>query len=258
MKKILTPGLVLLSSPVIAATTGNLTVGYDYTNYSHNHGTKNILFADLTHKLDNGAVVLGVSQGRRDYGNSDKFDGTRGRGTIWYDWTPLLSSRSSISVGNNSPVFVRREFLNDFNLKFVKNTVLTLGARHAQYYNNTEVNSLSAGGAFYIGPLITTYRYTCYDTVGTGNSESHLLSLRLRDVQGGGYTQLFASTGTGAYTYDWTPETRNGKLHNLSVKRVQPLTEYVSLVVVLGKQWFDTPVKNYSGVNGLVGVEWGM
>lgn len=259
MKKILTlPGLVLLAIPVAGMATESLSVSYDYTNYSADHGVKNIIFADLKHKLDHGAIVLGISQGNRDYGNGEDFDGTRGRASLWYDWTPVLSTRSGISLGTNSPVFVRRELLNDFNLKLVKNTVLTLGGRHAQYYNNTEVNAWSAGGAFYTGPLITTYRYTRYDTVGAGNSESHLLSIRLRDMQGNGYTQIFASTGTGAYTYDWTPETRNGKLHSLSLKRLQPFTEEISLVMVFGKQWFDTPVKSYSGINGMLGIEWGI
>lgn len=129
-------------------------------------------------------------------------------------------------------------------------------AAHSPLSASTEVNAWSGGGTLYAGPFISSYRYTRYHTVGAGESESHLLSVRLKDGKRKGYTQVFACTGTGAYTYDWTPETRHGKLHSLSVKRSQPLTERLRLDMVLGKQWFETPVSDYSGINIHSGVVW--
>ncbi|RDA61927.1 YaiO family outer membrane beta-barrel protein [Hafnia paralvei] len=199
---------------------------------------------------------MNVSRGARDFGHGGSFHGARGRATVWYDWSPLLSTRTGLSLGDNGPVFVRREVLNDFNLKLLKGTVLTAGGRHASYWHNTEVNAFSAGGALYTGPVILAYRYTTYDTVGVGGSYSHLASIRLRDSQGLGYTQLFVSTGTGAYTYDWSPTVRNGKLYSFSLKRVQPLTPNVDLNLVAGKQWFETPATSYSGINGQLALTW--
>lgn len=242
--------------PAYGMTLDGLTVGYDHTGYSTGYGTKNIAYAELKSVFDSSAAVMNVSRGSRDYNHGESFQGTRGRMTVWYDWNPLLSTRTGLSLGDNSPVFVRREVLNDFNLKLLKGTVLTVGGRHAIYYNNTEVNAFSAGGAWYTGPVILTYRYTTYDSIGAGGSYSHLASIRLKDSQGLGYTQFFASTGTGAYTYDWSPTVRSGKLHSLILKRVQPLTENVDLNLVAGKQWFETPVTSYSGLNVQLAVTW--
>lgn len=252
--------LLLLALPVALPVQGmtldGLTVGYDHTDYSAGYGKKHIVSAELKSVFDRGAAVMSMARGYRDYDHGESFQGTRGRATVWYDWSPLLSTRTGLSLGDNSPVFVRREVLNDFNLKLLKGTMLTVGGRHASYFHNTEVNAFSAGGSWYPGPVILAYRYTTYDTVGAGGSYSHLASVRLRDSQGPGYTQLFASTGTGAYTYDWSPTVRSGKLHSLSLKRVQPLTENVSLNLIAGKQWFETPVASYSGLNGQLAVTW--
>ncbi|EED3619799.1 YaiO family outer membrane beta-barrel protein [Salmonella enterica subsp. enterica serovar Newport] len=252
--------LLLLAFPVtlpaLGMTLDGVMLGYDHTGYSTGYGTKNITYAELKSEFDSGAAVMNVSRGSRDYGHGASFQGTRGRMTVWYDWSPMLSTRTGLSLGDNSPVFVRREVLNDFNLKLLKGMVLTAGGRHASYWHNTEVNAFSAGGTWYTGPVILAYRYTTYDTVGVGGSYSHLVSIRLRDSQGPGYTQLFMSTGTGAYTYDWSPTVRGGELYSLSLKRVQPLTPNVDLNLVAGKQWFETPVSSYSGLNGQLALTW--
>ncbi|EBY9583087.1 YaiO family outer membrane beta-barrel protein, partial [Salmonella enterica subsp. enterica serovar Newport] len=156
--------LLLLAIPVMQPAHGmtldGLTLGYDHTGYSDGYGTKNVVFAELKSVFDRGAAVANVARGYRGYDHGESFQGTRGRVTVWYDWSPLLSTRSGLSLGDNSPVFVRREVLNDFNLKLVKGTLLTVGGRHASYFHNTEVNSFSAGGTWYIGPVILAYRYT--------------------------------------------------------------------------------------------------
>ncbi|XNM58453.1 hypothetical protein ACLK1S_02240 [Escherichia coli] len=45
-----------------------------------------------------------------------------------------------------------------------------------------------------------------------GGSHNNMISVRLNDPRGTGYTQLWLSRGTGAYTYDWTRETRYGSM----------------------------------------------
>ncbi len=48
--------------------------------------------------------------------------------------------------------------------------------------------------------MITSYRYTHYDSSDAGGSYSNMISVRLNDPRGAGYTQLWLSRGTGAYT----------------------------------------------------------
>ncbi|HAN8029774.1 TPA: YaiO family outer membrane beta-barrel protein, partial [Escherichia coli] len=97
-------------------------------------------------------------------------------------------------------------------------------------------------------PVITSYRYTHYDSSDAGSSYSNMISVRLKDPRGAGYTQLWLSRGTGAYTYDWTPETRYGSMKSISLQRIQPLTEQLNLGLTAGKVWFNTPTDDYNGL----------
>lgn len=96
--------------------------------------------------------------------------------------------------------------------------------------------------------MITSYRYTHYDSSDAGGSYSNMISVRLNDPRGTGYTQLWLSRGTGAYTYDWTPETRYGSMKSVSLQRIQPLTEQLNLGLTAGKVWYDTPTDDYNGL----------
>ncbi|EDN7163202.1 YaiO family outer membrane beta-barrel protein [Salmonella enterica] len=256
MKKTLLLAILSAVTPVHSMSLDELALGYDYTDYSGGYGKRNVSQMGIKSLFNQGAMVASLAQGYRDYGHGDSFHGSHGKTTVWYDWNSVLSTRTGLSMGDNSPVFVRREIFSDFNLKPVKGAVLTLGGRHAQYYAGAEVNGWSVGGSLYHGPLILNYRYTGYNTSGVGSSYSHLVSARLKDRSGRGYTQLYVGTGTGAYTYDWSPVVKNGKLHSISLKRSQPLTDKISLDLVLAKQWFDTPVGSYNGINGQLGVVW--
>ena len=96
--------------------------------------------------------------------------------------------------------------------------------------------------------MITSYRYTHYDSSDAGGSYSNMISVRLNDPRGTGYTQPWLSRGTGAYTYDWTPETRYGSMKSISLQRIQPLTEQLNLGLTAGKVWYDTPTDDYNGL----------
>ncbi len=72
-------------------------------------------------------------------------------------------------------------------------------------------------------------------------------------------TCLFApslSRGTGAYTYDWTPETRYGSMKSVSLQRIQPLTEQLNLGLTAGKVWYDTPTDDYNGLQLAAHLTW--
>ncbi|EHS4531224.1 YaiO family outer membrane beta-barrel protein, partial [Escherichia coli] len=98
--------------------------------------------------------------------------------------------------------------------------------------------------------------YTHYDSSDAGGSYSNMISVRLKDLRGTGYTQLWLSRGTGAYSYDWMPETRYGNIKSISLQRIQPLTEQLNLGLTAGKVWYDTPTDDYSGLQLAAHLTW--
>ncbi|EAA6342290.1 TPA: YaiO family outer membrane beta-barrel protein [Salmonella enterica subsp. enterica] len=232
----------------------SLRSGYDYTDYSGGHGTRNIIFSELKNKIDHGASVINVSRGSRNYGDGKSWNAIRGGATVWYNWNTWISTRTGVSLAENSPVFARKDLQQDISFNLIPKTLLNFGYRFANYFGDTDVNAWSGGLSLYTGPLITSWKYTYYNTQDTGGSYSNIVSLRINDQKGAGNTQLWLSRGTGAYTYDWSPDTRKGALKSISIKRVQPLNERLILGLTLGKQWYNTPVDNYHNLQAIADI----
>ncbi|WP_033544811.1 YaiO family outer membrane beta-barrel protein, partial [Escherichia coli] len=221
--------------PAYAGLT-SITAGYDFTDYSGDHGNRNLAYAELVAKVENATLLFNLSQGRRDY-ETEHFNATRGQGAVWYKWNNWLTTRTGIAFADNTPVFARQDFRQDINLALLPKTLFTTGYRYTKYYDDVEVDAWQGGISLYTGPVITSYRYTHYDSSDAGGSYSNMISVRLNDPRGTGYTQLWLSRGTGAYTYDWTPETRYGSMKSISLQRIQPLTEQLNLGLTAGKVW---------------------
>ncbi|HAX5097621.1 TPA: YaiO family outer membrane beta-barrel protein [Escherichia coli] len=232
----------------------NVQIWHEYTDYSGGYGKRNVTNMELNNKVYNGALIAGFATGERRFDNGKSFHGNKGKVTLYYNWLPSFYTRTGVSFADDSPVFARREVFNDLNFKIIKGGVFTVGGRHATYFEDNEVNSWNIGSSIYAGSLMLRYQYTRYYNAGPGQSYSHVASLRIKDEKGNGSTQLWFGGGTGAYTYDWMPESRAGKLYSLSLKRVQPLRKDLNINVSVGKQWFDTPVSSYSGVMGMFGL----
>lgn len=259
MNKILFVSLMIgtASIPSVAvATDMSMRAGYDFIDYSGEHGTRKSIFSELKTNIDNGVAVFNLSEGRRNYGNGDSWNALRGHTTVWYNWNQWLSTKTALSISENTPVFSRRDAQQDVSIKVIPKTVFTLGYRYANYFGNTDVNAFSGGISLYTGPFITSWRYTHYDTEDSGGSYSHIVSVRINDMNGKGNTQLWMSRGTGAYTYDWSPDTKRGTLKSISLRRNQPLTEVLTIGLTLGKQWYDTPVSSYHSQQVLTDITW--
>ncbi|MGI7010415.1 YaiO family outer membrane beta-barrel protein [Citrobacter braakii] len=257
MKRTLFVSLILSTASLPAeATDLKLTAGYDFTDYSARHGTRNVMFSELKTQIDDGTAVFNISEGRRDYDNGESWNALRGRATVWYNWNQWLSTKTGLAIAENTPVFARRDAQQDISVKVLPKTVFTFGYRYASYFDDTDVNAFSGGISLYTGPFITSWRYTHYDTEDAGGSYSHIVSLRLNDLNGKGNTQLWVSRGTGAYTYDWSPDTKKGTLKSISLRRNQPLTDQLTLGLALGKQWYDTPVESYHSQQILADLTW--
>ncbi len=70
--------------PAYAGLT-SITAGYDFTDYSGEHGNRNLAYAELVAKVENATLLFNLSQGRRDY-ETEHFNATRGQGAVWLKW----------------------------------------------------------------------------------------------------------------------------------------------------------------------------
>ncbi|NUC77565.1 YaiO family outer membrane beta-barrel protein [Escherichia coli] len=254
IKRTLLAAAIFSALPAYAGLT-SITAGYDFTDYSGDHGNRNLAYAELVAKVENATLLFNLSQGRRDY-ETEHFNATRGQGAVWYKWNNWLTTRTGIAFADNTPVFARQDFRQDINLALLPKTLFTTGYRYTKYYDDVEVDAWQGGVSLYTGPVITSYRYTHYDSSDAGGSYSNMISVRLNDPRGTGYTQLWLSRGTGAYTYDWTPETRYGSMKSVSLQRIQPLTEQLNLGLTAGKVWYDTPTDDYNGLQLAAHLAW--
>ncbi|WP_045449959.1 YaiO family outer membrane beta-barrel protein [Citrobacter sp. S-77] len=242
--KALLISIIFINLPAYANLT-SLTAGYNFTNYSKEHGKLNLTYTEIIAKDEGTTFLLNLSQGHRDYKDKN-FDATRGQGAFWYKWNNWLTTRTGLAFADNTPVFARQDFRQDFNLNLLSKTLFTTGYRYSKYYDDVELNALQGGVSLYVGSIIASYRYTYYDSSDVGGSYSNTLSLRLNSSHSGSYTQLWLSRGTGAYMYDWSSETLYGSVKSISVQRIQPITEKIHLGLTVGKSWYHTPTFNYN------------
>ncbi|XNM77624.1 YaiO family outer membrane beta-barrel protein [Escherichia coli] len=123
----------------------------------------------------------------------------------------------------NTPVFARRDFRQDIDLALLPKMLFTTGYRYTKYYDDVEVIP-TRRLSLYTGPVITSYRYTHYDSSDAGGSYSNMISVRLNDPRGTGHTQLWLAAEQ-ALTPMTDARTRYGSMKSVSLQRIQPLTE---------------------------------
>ncbi len=78
IKRTLLAAAILSALPAYAGLT-SITAGYDFTDYSGDHGNRNLAYAELVAKVENATLLFNLSQGRRDY-ETEHFNATRGQG----------------------------------------------------------------------------------------------------------------------------------------------------------------------------------
>ncbi|MDF1039810.1 YaiO family outer membrane beta-barrel protein, partial [Escherichia coli] len=113
IKRTLLAAAIFSALPVYAGLT-SITAGYDFTDYSGDHGNRNLAYAELVAKVENATLLFNLSQGRRDY-ETEHFNDTRGQGAVWYKWNNWLTTRTSIAFADNTPVFACQDFRQDIS-----------------------------------------------------------------------------------------------------------------------------------------------
>ncbi len=109
IKRTLLAAAIFSALPAYAGLT-SITAGYDFTDYSGDHGNRNLAYAELVAKVENATLLFNLSQGRRDY-ETEHFNATRGQGAVWYKWNNWLTTRTGIAFADNTPVFAPRIFV---------------------------------------------------------------------------------------------------------------------------------------------------
>ncbi len=139
IKRTLLAAAIFSALPVYAGLT-SITAGYDFTDYSGDHGNRNLAYAELVAKVENATLLFNLSQGRRDY-ETEHFNATRGQGAVWYKWNNWLTTRTSIAFADNTPVFACQDFRQDISLALLPKTLFTTGYRYTKYYDDVEVDA---------------------------------------------------------------------------------------------------------------------
>ncbi len=257
MNKQLLYCVAILAYPTLLMANENkqITIGYEHRDFSQGRGSSNIGHIEFKNKFTNGAVVADIAGGERDFGKHQQFDGVKGKVDVYYTWNNYLSTRTGITLSNNNPAFVDEEYLQEFTVKVLDNVTMLAGAKYAKYHDNTELKAYSAGVSVYTKRLVYSYKYTDYNSSKTKNGYGNLASVKLKDQTGSGSTQLWVSQGKNAHLYDWLPDASVKKdSKGVSIRRVQPITDSVSVAVSIGKNWYKTPDYKYHNTEGKLDV----
>ena len=97
IKRTLLAAAIFSALPAYAGLT-SITAGYDFTDYSGDHGNRNLAYAELVAKVENATLLFNLSQGRRDY-ETEHFNATRGQGAVWGRCEQVPDMRSCLSSG---------------------------------------------------------------------------------------------------------------------------------------------------------------
>jgi YaiO family outer membrane protein len=250
--------LPILLAPLLAAASAapadlNLRMTTEATNFSKDFGKRRETTLESTFDLGATKLVMGGSHGRRSYAD-ESYSGYQAKGTAYHDWTDRLSSKTSIGAASNSPVFARRELAQDFSYKLLPNTLVTVGARYANYFGDTDVISWSAGASWYFRGGFASYRFSRHDVDKLGNGVGHLATIRLRDPNGSGHTQAWLSAGTTLHEGEAIGLGNRGNYRGVHVQRVQPIAGPIGVSMGVGRTWYETNAAQYHGTQATIGL----
>lgn len=245
--------LLAISAPARAAPEHGGRVTLEYTDFTRDFGEREV--ATLEYDLDFGdtAIVLTAAQGRREFASVTR-SATRGGATVYHDWNDRLSTRTSASIATDDPVFPTLDVAHDFNLRIGRNLVLLAGGRYTRYFGGKDAYSVTAGASYYFRGGLVSYRFTRQDVEGEDAAYGHLVSLRLNDSSGGGFSQIWLGAGTDVRDDDILPGVARGDYRSISGRRLQPLAGPVALDLGLSHAWYDTGLAEYEGTTVRLGL----
>lgn len=222
--------------------------------YTNGHGERDVLSAEYGHRFGATTWVVQAFGGSRDYQDGASFADAGLAGTFYRNWDTRFSTRSHVAFSKDEPVFANRRIDQAFSYKALNNLLLTAGLQHTGYSGGVESNAWYSSTAYYVDRVMFSYRYTRHRLSGIDDSYGQTLTVRLKDRQGAGSTQLWLGQGTSVQEYDWSPEVQRGDVKTIALRRVQPLSQNSALNLGLAKEWYDTPLSNHNGLTSKLGV----
>jgi YaiO family outer membrane protein len=245
-------GLCLPAS-ALADTTQTVTASAETQEFSDGYGSMRT--ATLEYKLvtpDTTVVVSPRVGERRAVGVSESAVG--GGVTVYHDWSDAISTRTSVSLSEDAPVFAQYDVAQDVTLKVADRTTLTLGGRFAQYFGNQDVTFLSAGVRQYFKFGSVAYRLSRVDPEGRDSYLAHLVNIQVKDGTGNGRTSLWLSAGEASISPAQVPDNFSGDDYSAVLQRVQPITDRISLVPTIGYSSYDRPADRVDAISLGLGI----
>ncbi|KOQ64824.1 hypothetical protein ABW41_03875 [Stenotrophomonas maltophilia] len=248
------PCVLLLAVSSAHAGIDRVLVQLDHADYTDGFGKRDVQTVDVAGRSGDSRWHLGLAHGERDYG-SKRFSGNRVQGSLHQRWSPRFSTRTAFTASNDDPVFVNRQLNQDFQWKVAPQTVLSVGGKYAQYHAGAYVSGWSVGASHYFPRVTTSLRHERHRQSNGPDGHGTTLSLRLKDAQGGGSTQLWLGSGTSGYTADSDPLLlREHDARRAFLRRSQPLGEHLVLDMGIGKTWHRTRLDRFQSVQSHLGL----
>lgn len=231
------------------AGEASLRTQAEYTDFDNGFGTRSVVGAEVVNKSKRTTTVLGIAHGERNFEGAH-FDAFRISGAIYHNWNRTLSTRTGVTLSSNEPVFVHRELSQEVSVKVAKGLLATAGAKALEYYGDVDATAWNVGASYYLPRLTVSYKYTRYDVEQLGESGSSLVSFRLRDRKGDGYTQLWLGQGNTLHEFEWASGVTEGRIRGMSLRRFQPVSDHVGVSATVGYTDRCTGAIDYHGATG--------
>lgn len=253
-----TATLLLCLNAGVAATANarpKLTIDAAVITQDYGADRGSLTSAQLDYKLDDGdttvllSPVFGARRGGTETAYSAGLDAT-----VYQRWSPGISTRTSVFIAENAPVFAHLDIGQDITLNIAKNTTVTAGARWARYFGGHDVAFQSIGLRYYFEGGSVSYRVMRVNPDNRDAFYGHLFNLAVNDVQGAGKTQLWLSSGTTSYNRIQPEDNISGDDYAAVLQRFQPLSHNLNLVAAAGITSYARPAGRTTGSNFKLGI----
>ena len=219
--------------------------------FSEGRGTLSWLTVEEKYVSGGTTILLAPSIGERSAsGVTDEAVGIRG--TLYEDWSPSISTRTTVFLAEDTPVFEHIDVAQDVTFRVADRTAVTAGIRWTEYFEDHESASVSLGVRHYFDGGSIAYRLTDTQIDGGDNFFGHLINLRLNDSEGDGSTQLWLSVGDTAPSQPG--DSFSGSNRGFVLQRTQPLWGDVALVAAAGLSSYASPSGRYSAATFRLGL----
>lgn len=208
-------------------------------NQHYGKGRGDVNTASLEYKIDLGATAITLNPTAAVRGVPGPDIGTIGAGLgIWHDWTPSLSTRTSLAVAGNDGILPFLDVTQDVSVEVAKTVIATIGGRYARFQGR-DVLFASAGARKYFSRGSVSYRLTHVEPARAKNFFAHLVNVSLNDEAGRGKTSLWLSYGGNADARTPIDPAFSGHDWGVTIQRVQPVSRRFALISRAGYESYD-------------------